>query len=275
MAAHAAIADAGRKLRRARKRFLAREDPDSLHGLRVALRRLRAVLTLFRPILVLPRLLGDRELQRVGHDLADLRDQDVALEAMTALPALDDEARNRLQRRARRREREARRVAGRLRGSRVRSMLRALRRWDRSPAFSVDEDTPASVLLPGMRSRVAVIELHPAWCLTLRPDAAGTLHALDTIYDDDTTAELLHELRRRLKQQRYQLEVMARVFAGDWSPPLERLRLLQESLGVMQDVRVLGPLAPVPYDRICAASAAWDDLRGERLYVVRAPLDSV
>ncbi len=273
MAAHAAIADASRKLRRARKRFLAREDPDSLHGLRVALRRLRAVLTLFRPILVLPRRLGDRELQRVGHDLADLRDQDVALEAMAALPALDDEVRNRLHRRTRRREREARRVAGRLRGSRVRSMLRALRRWDRSPAFRVDEDTPASVLLPGMRSRVAVIELHPAWCLTLQPDAAGTLHALDTIYDDDTTAELLHELRRRLKQVRYQLEVMARVFAGDWSPPLERLRLLQESLGVMQDVRVLGPLAVVPRDRVGAASAAWDELRGERLGGLRERLD--
>jgi CHAD domain-containing protein len=273
MAGHAAIADAARTLRRARKRFLERGDPDSLHDLRVALRRLRAVLTLFRPILVLPHRLGDRELQRLGRDLADLRDQDVALEAMAALPALDDKARYRLQRRARRREREARRVAGRLRGARVRSMLRALRRWNQSPAFRVDEDTPASVLLPGMRSRVAVIELHPAWCLTLQPDAAGTLHALDTIYDDDTTAELLHELRRRLKQVRYQLEVIARVFAGDWSLPLERLRLLQESLGVMQDVRVLGPLAVVPRDRVRAASAAWDELRGERLGRLREVLD--
>jgi CHAD domain-containing protein len=271
-AAHAAIADAGRKFRRARRRFLEREDAESLHSLRVALRRLRAALTLFRPVLVLPRRLGDRELRRTGHDLADLRDQDVALEAIMATPP-EDEARDRLRQLERRRRREAYRVVRRLRSTRVRGMLRALRRWEQSPVFSVEEDTPASVVVSGLRSRVAAIELHPAWALTLVPDAAGGLHAPDSIYDDDTTAELLHQLRRRIKQVRYQLEVLGRVLGADWLPALERLRVLQESLGVMQDVRVLGPLAAVPHDRITGASAAWEELRGERLGGVRALLE--
>ena len=271
-AAHAAIADAGRKFRRARRRFLEREDPESLHSLRVALRRLRAALTLFRPVLVLPRRLGDRELRRTGHDLADLRDQDVALEAIMATPP-EDEARGLLRQLERRRRREAYRVVRRLRSTRVRGMLRALRRWEQSPVFSVEEDTPASVVVSGLRSRVAAIELHPAWALTLAPDAGGGLHAPDSIYDDDTTAELLHQLRRRIKQVRYQLEVLGRVLGADWLPALERLRVLQESLGVMQDVRVLGPLAAVPHDRITGASAAWEDLRGERLGGVRALLE--
>ena len=127
----AAVADAGRKFRRARKRFLEREDAESLHGLRVALRRLRAVLTLFRPVLVLPRRLGDRDLRRAGHDLADLRDQDVALEAIRAAPPEAADSRANLRRLERRRRRETYRVAERLRSSRVRGMLRALRRWDK------------------------------------------------------------------------------------------------------------------------------------------------
>lgn len=272
-AAMAALADAGRRVRRARKRFLEREDAESLHGLRVALRRLRAVLTLFRPVLVLPRRLGDRDLRRAGHDLADLRDQDVALEALRVAPSETADSRARLRRLERRRRREVFRVAERLRSARVRGMLRALRRWDRSPAFRVDEDTPATIVLSGLRARVAAVELHPAWSLSLRPDAAGTLRAPDSFYDDETTAELLHQLRRRIKQVRYQLEVVARVFNRDWMTELERLRVLQESLGVVQDIRVMGPLAAVDHDRVASASAAWEELRGERLGGVRELLD--
>jgi len=152
-------------------------------------------------------------------------------------------------------------------------MLRALRRWEQEPSFSVEEDTPASVVVSGLRSRIAAVELHPAWSLTLLPDASGGLHAPDSIYDDHTTAELLHQLRRRIKQVRYQLEVMARVLGADWMPALERLRVLQESLGVMQDVQVLGSLAAVPHDRVAAASAAWEEMRGERLGGARELLE--
>lgn len=273
-AAHAAIADAGRKFRRARRRFLEREDAESLHGLRVALRRLRAVLILFRPVLDLPRRLSDRDLRRTGHDLADLRDQDVALEAVLAIPVEEaTEPRSQVRRMERRRRREAYRVAERLRSSRVRGLLRSLRRWDQSPAFTVDEDTPASVVVSGLRSRVAAVELHPAWSLTLIPDAAGGLRVPDTIFDDHSSAELLHQLRRRIKQVRYQLEVMSHVLGADWLPALERLRVLQESLGVIQDVRMLGPLAAVPHDRVTAAAAAWEELRGERLGGVRELLE--
>ncbi len=269
----AAIADAGRRFRRARKRFLEREDAESLHGLRVALRRLRAVFTLFRPVLVLPRRLADRDLRRAGHDLAELRDQDVALEAIRGAPSDGPDMGANLRRLERRRRREAGRVAERLRSSRVRGMLRALRRWDKSPAFSVDEDTPATVVLTGLRARVAAVELHPAWSLTLLADATGALRAPDAIYDEETTAELLHQLRRRIKQVRYQLEVVARVFNRDWMTELERLRVLQESLGVVQDLRVLGPLGTLDYERVSSATDAWEELRGERLGRVRELLD--
>lgn len=272
-AAHAAIADAGRKFRRNRRRFIDRQDAESLHDLRVSLRRLRAVLILFRPVLVLPRRLADRELRRAGHELADLRDQDVALDAIRAQPEDPAGARGDLKKLERSRQREAYRVAERLRGGRVRGMLRALRRWDQSPSFSVDEDTPATAVLPGFRSRVAAIELHPAWSLALVPDPDGGLHASDTVYDDETTGELLHQLRRRIKQVRYQLEAMSHVLGADWMPALERLRVLQESLGVMQDVRMLGSHALVPHDRVVSASAAWEEMRGERLGGVRELLE--
>lgn len=272
-AAHAAISDAGRKFRRNRRRFIDRQDAESLHDLRVSLRRLRAVLTLFRPVLLVPRRLTDRELRRAGHELADLRDLDVALEAIQAQPEDATGPRGDLKKLERRRQREAYRVAERLRGPRVRGMLRALRRWDQAPAFSVEEDTPVTVVLPGLRSRVAAIELHPGWSLTLLPDHDGGLHAPDSVYDDETTADLLHQLRRRIKQVRYQLEVMSRVLGADWMPTLERMRVLQESLGVMQDVRMLGSLTMVPHDRIVSASAAWEEMRGERLGRVRELLE--
>lgn len=203
-----------------------------------------------------------------------LRDQDVAIEAMLeTVPQSDSEARGNLQRLERRRGREAFRVAQRLRGSRVRGIHRALRRFDRSPRFTVDEDAPPSVVLPALRSRVAAIDLHPAWSLSLVADSAGNLRASDPAYDDQTTSDLLHQLRRRLKQVRYQLDVASRLMESDWMPALERLRMMQEALGVLQDVRMLDRTATLPPARVMAAAAAWDELRGERLAGVRRLLD--
>jgi hypothetical protein len=41
----------------------------------------------------------------------------------------------------------------------------------------------------------------------------------------------------------------------------------------MQDVRMVGSLTTVPQDRIVSASAAWEEMRGERLGSVRELLD--
>lgn len=274
-AAHAAIADAARHLRRARRRFLEREDAESLHGIRVALRRLRAVLTLFRPSLDLPRRLDDRAIRRIGHDLADLRDLDVAHQAIMAIPLEHADASQRLRRLERRRRRELHRVIERLRSARMRRVLRSLRRWDRSPGFLVDEETPVSVVLRGLRSRVAAIELHPAWSLTLVATEDGSLRAPDGVYDDDTTADLLHQLRRRIKQVRYQVDVAARTIAADWATTTDHLRQLQETLGVIQDAHMLGDLASLPVERVADACDQWEMLRGERLRVVRDALETL
>jgi CHAD domain-containing protein len=240
-AALAAIAERRLTVKDARKRFLHGADPEALHDLRVAIRRLRAAIVLFEPAIVLPRRAGDDRLQRLGRRLTRLRDVDILLGALTGDEARASGVASALVARL-----EDQRLAAvdraerTLRRRRMKRLLRGLARWEREPRFLVSPDeTVEASLPPRLQARAEAFSAHPAWALKIRRDAVGRLEDAERRLDREGVHDTLHELRRRAKHVRYELEIAGPLLGRDETPAVEYLRDIQDALGELQDVRVI------------------------------------
>jgi CHAD domain-containing protein len=244
-AAHAAIAHARQRLRDARRAFLDHGDADSLHDLRVALRRLRGTLRLYRDVADLPRRLDDRALRRLGRRFTRLRDLDIVL---GALDGERDTARDRdaeslallVAHLADARLRAASAAKYELRRPRTRRLLRALKRWERAPDFLVEPDAPASAVLPDVvRSVADELAVHPGWDVLPALDGAGRFRDPDGAREPEQLERSLHALRRAAKRTRYVLEAASAGLGRDESDAIAFLQEVQDVLGELQDARVI------------------------------------
>lgn len=213
---------------------LAGERPEGVHQLRVALRRLRSMLRVFRRAVDTDALRGfDAELRAILGALGPARDWDVWLGGIGA--ALDVAMPG---------DRRIAQLLGAARHERERAyaMLRAVldapgfrttiwdgialvrqRRWrDGATVETLDA-------LAGPLDRFAVPLLARRW-KRLRRDAKG-IERLD--------AEALHELRLDAKRLRYAAEMFAPLWPGKGTRRfLRRLSALQEVLGLANDAAV-------------------------------------
>ncbi len=211
------------------------EDPEELHDMRVATRRLRAALALFAGVLPVRAQTYREELGWLGRLLGEVRDLDVQQEGLADVTggagewSAGDHADQRealaelavlLER-----EREAARVA----------MLSGLDsvRWDRlvkglaamsqqGPARrSVAARAPAVIGMPEL-----IAERHAAVA-----KAAKRAKRSGVVSD-------FHRLRIRCKRLRYALEFSSEVYGGRTARYVRRLTALQDQLGLMQDAEV-------------------------------------
>jgi CHAD domain-containing protein len=240
-AALVAVAQRRMVLKDARKRFLSAPEPDALHDLRVAVRRLRAAIGLFGPAIVLPRRSREDRLQRLGRRLSRLRDVDVVRGALASdeavaagvAPALSE-------RLAAKRLTAAARAERMLRRERTKRLLRGLTGWERRPRFAMATDQVIGDVLPQrLQERAEAFAEHPGWALKLRRDGDGRLEDAEKALDRDGLHDVLHELRRRAKRVRYELEIAGPLLGRDEAPAVSYLRDIQDALGELQDVRVI------------------------------------
>jgi triphosphatase len=204
------------------------EDPEALHDMRVAARRLRAAISLFAP--ALPSR-ADRlrdELRWIGGTLGNVRDQDIQLERIATWAKRASEAEVTslsilsvvLERR---RERARLQLLRALDSRRYRrfverftSMLQhgPLRR-------SMNSRTPAMAVLPDL------IAEHHARVVKLG-DRIGT----------NSKPETYHRLRIRAKRLRYAVEFSRDVYGAQASGFIKAMTALQDILGLHQDAYV-------------------------------------
>jgi len=240
-AALAAISERRLAVKDARKRFLGEGDPEALHDLRVAIRRLRAGVELFDAAIVLPRRARDERLRRLGRRLARLRDADVLRGAFVSEEAAAAGVTETLLERLESERRSAANRADReLRRRRTRRLLRALARWEREPRFVVSPDeVVGQTLPPRLRARAEALAAHPAWAFKIRRDADGGLEDAERGVDREGLHDALHQLRRRAKHARYELEIAGPLLGRDEAPAVEYLRDIQDALGELQDIRII------------------------------------
>ena len=204
------------------------DDPEELHDMRVASRRLRAALSLFADVLPpsAAKLQGD--LRWVGHTLGAVRDLDVQLEQLDTwllqLPEIDREP-----------------LAS------LRSLLEAKRNEARATMLTAFDSRRYELfvssfgrLLRTARGRRTGPASMPA--LAVAPDLIeARLRALRKAGDEIETgspAADYHRVRIRGKRFRYALEFLAEVYQGRSRPLTRRVVALQDILGLHQDAEV-------------------------------------
>jgi len=196
-------------------------DPEELHDLRSAIRRLRAYLRAGRPLL--DRAWADdlrASLKRAGRTLAEARDLDVMLAHIERDAAGLDEP-----------ERTG-----------ARDLLEILsERRDRA-----HERLVAELCAPGYVSTLNRVEVAVA---AVRFDGKGSLRRaaekqhrrarrIATRLPDDPTDAQLHELRRAVRRSRYTAELAAACGTGGLGSYITRAKALQDVLGSHQDAVV-------------------------------------
>ena len=227
-------------------------DPDSLHDMRVAVRRSRALLRAARELVASDTQMLTAELKWLGGVLGAVRDLDVLVERLTAEGAAldpdDAAAAHQLVRRLRqRRTRERRAMLKALDGDRY---LRLLDRFGEE--IEALEPAATAVTLDAIAKRQAT---------KLRRAAAAT--------GRDAADDELHALRKRAKRARYAAELAGR------DKSARRAKRAQDVLGEHQDavvteetLRTLAAVASAP--QALAAGRLIDGERARRASARRA-----
>ena len=217
-----------RRLGKLQGEVLADRDPESLHQLRVSLRRLRTALTQFGPALVLPESVTDRRIAAVARRTGLCRDLDVLQlrlqeQLLPRLPGDEQQAlEGPMKRLARDRSQAFDTLKEALHSSRYLKLLARLHKWQQQPRYTPLGQLPLAAWLYDWQAPfTAALSLHAGWMV------------------EDPTAEALHDLRKRIKAARYALEPLE-----NWCEPvlrawIQELRQAQEILGELHDLQIL------------------------------------
>ncbi|MGH6954533.1 MAG: CHAD domain-containing protein [Alphaproteobacteria bacterium] len=207
---------------------LSGDDPESIHQLRVAVRRLRALFALFsRALPAQPAGALDQELRWLQGETGAARDWDVLIHDVTGPVRAELPGEPAL---------EALAAAAAAARERSRGVARdALR----SPRFALFQLGLEHWLASGGADEDARLGKYAAKALSRRDDklrgAGEALSALDPV--------ALHRVRIRVKKLRYAGELFRSLFDRKAAKTyLSRLRLLQDSLGALNDASVAARL---------------------------------
>ena len=213
----AAVRDQLARMKEGEAAFRATRDPEGIHAMRTAARRLRTAVRYLAGHLDGARRgslkTGLRSLMRV---LGPLRDLHVLVEAVRGMAELPDADRDQLSRRAEKRgERSAAGALAYLDGEKYRALLAGLE-------DSCRIDTPGAPA-----AAEAPVRLFRAIGETLAHRPASWESAAE---------ERLHETRKSVKRLRYALEAFRPAYGRPVAEAADRCRGLQEALGKIQDV---------------------------------------
>jgi len=243
-----------RRLGKLQGEVLADRDPESLHQLRVSLRRLRTALTQFGPALVLPESVTDRRIAAVARRTGLCRDLDVLQlrlqrQLLPRLPGDEQQAlEGPMKRLARDRSQAFDTLKEALHSSRYLKLLARLHKWQQQPRYTPLGQLPLAAWLYDWQAPfTAALFLHAGWTV------------------EDPTAEALHDLRKRIKAARYALEHLE-----DWCEPallawIHELRQAQEHLGELHDLQILNH----------TLGGSGSTLKSTRLPVLRSELEGL
>jgi CHAD domain-containing protein len=232
-AAAEAIGEQFRRILRREAGVWSGADPEDLHQMRVASRRLRAALAVFRPGIRLPADAGERRVRELTRVLGNLRDLDIQAEDLRTHYREDvsqdvrqvvDRLLNLVDRGKPKATAAVRRV---LSGRRYGRLKSAYATWLEEPRFTALGELPLAAVLPDLLAPgLAALLLHPAWATGPRVPLRDA-------------APVLHDLRKTAKRARYQAEFFESHYGPDFVSWVEELKRLQDRLGEFQDGEVV------------------------------------
>ncbi len=211
---------------------MADRNPEHLHQMRVGSRRLYTALQVFAAAIELPKAAKAQRVRKLTKVLGKLRDLDVQIDALQTdyQPHLKGaEQRHLTEAIAQLQQQRRKAFAGSteaLSKSRYQDLKTAYQDWLMHPQVTAIAQMPMPTLLPDLLTPLMARSLlHPGWLL---PAAEFS----------QTTAPVLHDLRKACKHVRYQAEFFAPFYGTAFKVWMKDLKTLQDGLGHLQDLHV-------------------------------------
>jgi CHAD domain-containing protein len=233
------------------KDVLADKDPEAIHQMRVGIRRLRTALQVFEPVLELPKADSSKQIRKIAHCLGAVRDLDVLKTRLEERyrPDLQGKEQKRLSRVLDRLERQRQQdfaeMERTLKGKRYRQFKQSLNDWLDDPQGGAIATLPILPALPDLLlPLISNLLLHPGWLVGTQYISGEVLvsehPSTETVKKWlDRQSETLHDLRKQIKQVRYQTEFFTEFYGSSYEQQTEDLQAVQEVLGQIQDYAVL------------------------------------
>jgi CHAD domain-containing protein len=211
-------------------------DLEPLHKMRVAMRRLRSILQLLEPIIILPTACNYRSIGKMATVLGSVRDLDVIIsmlqdESYQHSPEYESLALKKVFTVLSHRRQKAFKKLRVCLDKEYQTFMFACYQWLEKPKYRIpyiDSQRISDVLPDLLLPKIATFFLHKAWYIIEKKDEKWEL--------------IIHDLRKSTKGIRYQLEYSSPYLNADITPFLPLLEVAQEQLGEMQDSLVMNKL---------------------------------
>ncbi len=249
--ANIAIAKHTRKTFKYEAGVLKDQDPEDLHQMRVGIRRLRSTISGFAVALVLPKIVTEKKIAKIGHSLGNLRDLDVLLAILKdnyrpLLSAKEQKSLDKvIQSLNGQRQKELKQVRKTLNSKLYLHLQQELNNWLDRPKYQTIGECSIYPLLPDLLlPQVSQLLLHPGWLVGVEIKA-GQIQSPRTLNEGAVEQllikedELLHDLRKLAKKTRYNLELFSQLYDDTYHHYLNQVEQIQEVLGQIQDAHVL------------------------------------
>jgi len=231
--AHTVIQEQYQTIAKLERKVLADKDPEHLHHMRVATRRLRTALQVFGLAIELPKAASAKRISSLAKILGKLRDLDVQIAELQTSYRPDlkksekpllDEAINALRKE---RHKVFAGVEDALTRANHKGLKDAYETWLDQPRYTTLAQLPLVPLLPDLLSPLlSALLLHPGWLIE-----APSL--------SEESDEQLHDLRKACKHARYQAEFFKSFYGKDFQNWISDIKTIQEMLGKVHDSQVL------------------------------------
>ncbi|NET38240.1 MAG: CHAD domain-containing protein [Cyanothece sp. SIO1E1] len=227
------------------------EDPEPLHQMRVGMRRLRTALQVFQPALDFPETIGDQQIAKIAKSLGKVRDLDVLqiwfqkyLDS-SATKSESKQIKQVLSSLQQRRRKQFTQMKKTLKSSRYQTFVESFSSWLAQPAYQPLASLSLEVVLPDLLlPLISHLLLHPGWLVAtqfqsgkLQPIPTMSFSALNQKLQQQGT--ILHDLRKQMKQVRYQTEFFVNFYDSVYTAQTKEFRTIQDLLGQLQDESVL------------------------------------
>ncbi len=258
--AYQIIRQQSKRIFKLRSPVIADTDPENLHQMRVGTRRLRSALDLFSDVVVIGSgsqgvAKASKSVKRLTKTLGKVRDLDVMQqwfeqiltpkESAADAIILNEEEKKTIQKLLlkieKSRKKQFAKLDETLEGSSYQKLVRQFKRWVKRPKFSsTAEQNAQDAAVQSIIQPITELIQHPGWLLATRQQNDQTIPVKDITLDlinqqlaED--GEQLHELRKQIKQIRYQTEFFRGLYDITYAAQVREFRTLQQLLGQLQD----------------------------------------
>jgi CHAD domain-containing protein len=249
--AKVAIAKHYQKILKHEPEVLKDKNPEELHQMRVATRRLRSAMSAFALAINIPEAATEKKVGKIAKILGKLRDIDVLEETLETeykpnLPEVEAKTLDRALKQLKKERKTAlKKVRKVIEGKDYQAFKQQLQDWLKNPNFKDLANIAIETILPDLLlPQISQLLIHPGWLVGTKWET-GTIQAIANPSSKtiekilEAEGATVHDLRKQAKRIRYNMALFVDFYGDTYNDYLDRVKAIQEVLGQIQDCHVL------------------------------------